>query len=276
MRTQLIGPQRAPPRAGGLRRDVHDHGITMIFLFVIPMTTGAFGNYLLPLMIGARDMAFPRHERRSPSGSSSAPGCFIYVSPGLRPRAERRLVRLCAAGLQAVRPRPQHRLLRLRVDLQRDLLSTAAAINFIVTIFKLRAPGMSLNRMPLFCFAFLAAAFSLVFALPALTVGLRSSSSSTGSSGFTSSTSLRRPCRCCGKTCSGSSATPRSTSSSCRPSGSRPRSSRRSRSRRMVALPAGRAGRAAGRVPRLRRLGPPHVRDRPADDRRLSSSPPRR
>src|SRR5581483_651831 len=48
------------------------------------------------------------------------------------------------------------------------IASTATAINIIVTIFKLRAPGMSLNRMPLFCFAFLAAAFSLVFALPAL------------------------------------------------------------------------------------------------------------
>ncbi|MBV9049357.1 MAG: cbb3-type cytochrome c oxidase subunit I, partial [Solirubrobacterales bacterium] len=48
--------------------------------------------------------------------------------------------------------------------------STAAAINIIVTIFKLRAPGMSLNRMPLFCFAFLAVAFALLFALPSLSV----------------------------------------------------------------------------------------------------------
>jgi heme/copper-type cytochrome/quinol oxidase subunit 1 len=48
----------------------------------------------------------------------------------------------------------------------------AAAINFIVTIFKMRAPGMSINRMPLFCFAFLAVSFALVFALPPLTVAL--------------------------------------------------------------------------------------------------------
>ena len=50
--------------------------------------------------------------------------------------------------------------------------SIAAALNFIVTIFKLRAPGMSLNRMPLFCFAMLAVSFSLIFALPALTTDL--------------------------------------------------------------------------------------------------------
>src|SRR5437899_10209576 len=60
LRTQLIGPNQQL-----LTPEVYDqiftmHGITMIFLFVIPMTTGAFGNYLIPLMIGARDMAFSR------------------------------------------------------------------------------------------------------------------------------------------------------------------------------------------------------------------------
>src|SRR5207245_393473 len=53
-----------------------------------------------------------------------------------------------------------------------SLSTTAAAINFIVTIFKLRAPGMSLNRMPLFCFAMLAVSLALVFALPSLTTDL--------------------------------------------------------------------------------------------------------
>src|SRR3954449_4244073 len=55
------------------------HGLTMIFLFVIPMSTGAFGNYLLPLMIGARDMAFPRLNAFT-YWVYAASGIFMYVS----------------------------------------------------------------------------------------------------------------------------------------------------------------------------------------------------
>ena len=92
-----------------------------------------------------------------------------------------------------------------------SIASTLTAGQFIVTIFKSRAPGMSLNRMPLFCFAFLAASFGLLFALPVLW-RTRSCSSSTATSARTSSTSPTAARRCSGSTCSGSSATPRSTS----------------------------------------------------------------
>ncbi|MGZ4462368.1 MAG: cbb3-type cytochrome c oxidase subunit I, partial [Gaiellaceae bacterium] len=60
MRTQLAGPNGHVLSPSAYDQAMTMHGVTMIFLFVIPMTTGAFGNYLLPLMIGARDMAFPR------------------------------------------------------------------------------------------------------------------------------------------------------------------------------------------------------------------------
>src|SRR3954454_17783214 len=57
MRTQLIGPDNTLLSPLSYNQLMTMHGITMIFLFVIPMTTGAFGNYLVPLMSGARDMA---------------------------------------------------------------------------------------------------------------------------------------------------------------------------------------------------------------------------
>ncbi len=168
IRTQLIGPHQHVLSPQVFDQVFTMHGITMIFLFVIPMTTGAFGNYLLPLMIGARDMAFPRMNAVSywiylfsgifmyvglASGHAPNAGWFDYVplasktySPGLG-------IDFYGWGL-----------------IFNGISSTAASINFIVTIFKLRAPGMSLNRMPLFCFAFLAVAFALLFALPSLTV----------------------------------------------------------------------------------------------------------
>src|SRR3954468_22584269 len=60
IRTQLLSPESTLVGPGTFNQAMTTHGVTMIFFFIIPMTTGAFGNYLLPLMIGARDMAFPR------------------------------------------------------------------------------------------------------------------------------------------------------------------------------------------------------------------------
>src|SRR3954453_10868191 len=60
MRTQLVKPNSHLLGPQAYDQLFTMHGVTMIFLFVIPISTGAFGNYLLPLMIGARDMAFPR------------------------------------------------------------------------------------------------------------------------------------------------------------------------------------------------------------------------
>ncbi len=170
IRTQLAGPNGTVLSPGAFDQAMTMHGVTMIFLFVIPMSIGAFGNYLVPLMIGARDMAFPRLNAFSfwaylcsglfmyiglATGNGPNAGWFDYVplasktySPGLG-------IDFYALGL-----------------LFNSISSTASAVNFIVTIFKHRAPGMSLNRMPLFCFAFLAVSFALVFALPALSVAL--------------------------------------------------------------------------------------------------------
>ncbi len=170
IRTQLIRPEN-----GLVGPQTYDalftlHGVTMIFLFVIPISTGAFGNYLLPLMIGARDMAFPRMNALS-FWLFAASGVFIYSSllSGNAPDAGWfNYVPLANAQFS---PGAGIDFYCLGLILN-GTSSLATAINFIVTIFKGRAPGMSINRMPLFCFAFLAVSFALVFALPPLTVAL--------------------------------------------------------------------------------------------------------
>jgi cytochrome c oxidase subunit I+III len=170
MRTQLIGPNERVLSPEAYNQLFTMHGVTMIFLVVVPMSTGAFGNYLLPLMIGARDMAFPRMNAASYwifvaagifvytglfIGSAPDAGWFDYVPLASKEFSPTIGIDFYALGLIFV-----------------GISTTIAAINFIVTIFKLRAPGMSLNRMPLFCYAFLAVSFALVFALPPLNTAL--------------------------------------------------------------------------------------------------------
>jgi cytochrome c oxidase subunit I+III len=143
------------------------HGVTMIFFFIIPMTTGAFGNYLIPLLIGARDMAFPRMNALS-YWIFLTSGLFLYIGfatgngPngawfGFTPLTER-----------AFSPTRAEDFYTLALIFN-GISSSLGSANFIVTMFKLRAPGMSFNRMPTFCYAFLAASFGLLFALPVLT-----------------------------------------------------------------------------------------------------------
>ena len=146
------------------------HGVTMIFLFVIPISTGAFGNYLLPLMIGARDMAFPRMNALS-LWIYVASGIFIYTGLALGHGPDAGWFDYVPLASKQYSPGSGIDFYALGLIFT-GISSTAAAVNFIVTIFKLRAPGMSLNRMPLFCYAFLAVSFALVFALPALTLAL--------------------------------------------------------------------------------------------------------
>jgi cytochrome c oxidase subunit I+III len=170
VRTQLAGANAhvlGPRRFDQL---MTMHGTTMIFLFVVPMGLGAFGNYLVPLMLGARDLAFPRLNALSywiflASGLFVYMGLFIGQAPdqgwfSYVPLAQREFsptygVDFYALGL-----------------IFAGMSTTATAINLVTTIFKLRAPGMSLNRMPLFCYAQLAGAGSALILLPPLTLDL--------------------------------------------------------------------------------------------------------
>ena len=170
MRTQLIRPNNDLVGPETFNQLFTVHGMTMIFWFIIPMTTGAFGNYLVPLMVGARDMAFPRMNALS-FWIFVASGIFLYVGlfTGFGPDAGWFDYVPLASRLYDPSRNIEFYTLGLAFN---GISSTLTAANLIVTILKLRAPGMSFNRLPLFCFAFLAASFGLLFALPSLSADL--------------------------------------------------------------------------------------------------------
>jgi cytochrome c oxidase subunit I+III len=170
IRTQLIGPNGTIVSPETYNQLMTMHGVTMIFLAVIPMQIGAFGNYLLPLMIGARDMAFPRLNAFS-YWVFLVSGIFIYSSLAFGAAPNAGWFDYVPLGSREYAPGPNIDFYTLGLIFT-GISTTASAINFIVTIFKLRAPGMSLNRMPLFAYAILAVSFALVFALPSLSTAL--------------------------------------------------------------------------------------------------------
>jgi cytochrome c oxidase subunit I+III len=166
MRTQLARPNEHLVGPNTYDELFSMHGITMIFLFIIPMTTGAFGNYLIPLMIGARDMAFPRLNALSYWIFVSS-GIFLYISLFFDIAPNAGWFDYVPLANRTFNPGHNIDFYCLGIIFN-SIASTLTAGLFIVTILKSRAPGMSLNRMPLFCYAMLAAALGLLFALPAL------------------------------------------------------------------------------------------------------------
>jgi cytochrome c oxidase subunit I+III len=141
------------------------HGTTMIFLFITPMLSG-FGNYFVPLLIGARDMAFPRLNALSYWIYLGA-GFFLYSSFLFQLAPNDGWFNYVPLSNAVFTPERNIDFYNLGL-LFLTISTTAGAVNFIVTILRLRAPGMSINRMPLFCWAMLATSLSVIFALPAL------------------------------------------------------------------------------------------------------------
>ena len=142
------------------------HGVTMIFLFALPVLSG-FANYLWPLVLGARDMALPRVNALGYWLFAGA-GLFVYSSIplGLAPDAGWfNYVPLASAKYL---PRSGIDFYALGLILL-GISTTVGAINFIVTFARMRAPGMSLTRVPIMMWGTLTASVAALFAVPALT-----------------------------------------------------------------------------------------------------------
>ena len=145
------------------------HGTTMIFLAIMPMGA-AFFNYIIPLQIGARDVAFPRLNAFS---------YWTFLAGALMLKLSWFLGGAPNAGWFGYAPitglayNPGHGIDFWILSLQiLGIASLAAAFNFIVTIINLRAPSMSLMRMPLFTWMTLITSFLLILAFPVITVAL--------------------------------------------------------------------------------------------------------
>ena len=169
IRTQLATPNETLLTRGSYNEAVTIHGTTMIFLVVVPILAG-FGNFLVPLMIGARDMAFPRLNALS-YWFYLLGGLILYFSFFAKGGAAEAGWTSYATLSTLHSPGRGQDLWILSLHVL-TLSSLAGAINFIVTITNMRARGMTWMRMPLFVWTILTYAWLLVLALPTLSAGL--------------------------------------------------------------------------------------------------------
>jgi cytochrome c oxidase subunit I+III len=166
MRTQLAQPNLDLVSSELFQQLFTMHGVTMMFFFAVPVFEG-LAIYLVPLMIGARDMAMPRF---------GAFGWWIYLIAGITLYAGFFLGVGPDAGWFAHAPLSSDTSYTPRMGMDiwvtaiglLEISALVAAVEIIVTILKMKAPGMSMARMPIFVWAMLVMAFMILFAMPAV------------------------------------------------------------------------------------------------------------
>jgi Heme/copper-type cytochrome/quinol oxidases, subunit 1 len=167
LRSQLARPNGTILSAAAYNQIFTMHGLTMIFFVVMPMGV-ALMNYLIPLMIGARDVAFPRLNAFS---------FWVFIFAGVFMYSSFLLGGSPNGGWTGYAPLsealPGYGMTFYSIGLQiAGVASLAGAVNFIITIINMRAPGMTMMRMPVFIWMSLVTSFLLLFALPVIAVAL--------------------------------------------------------------------------------------------------------
>src|SRR5438093_7985775 len=176
IRAQLQGPNGRLVSAETYNQLFTMHGTTMVFLVIMPLSA-AFFNLLIPLQIGARDVAFPRLNAFS-YWVFLAGGIFLNVSFFTKNVFSGELGApdcgwTCYSTLSSKAFSPGHGVDFWALGVQiLGIASLASGFNFIVTILNMRAPGMTLFRMPLFVWMTLVTSFLLIFAMPVIAVAL--------------------------------------------------------------------------------------------------------
>jgi cytochrome c oxidase subunit I len=167
MRLQLAKPENTFLAASRYNQIFTLHGTTMMFLFAVPVMEG-MGIYFVPLMVGTRNVAFPR---------LNAFGYWMYLAGGLFLYGCAFFNMIPDAGWFAYAPLSGPQFSPGKgVDVWAQMITSTevsalcVAVELVVTILKMRAPGMSLNRMPMFCWSMLVQSFMIIFAMPAVMI----------------------------------------------------------------------------------------------------------
>lgn len=143
------------------------HGITMIFLYALPVLSG-FSNYMFPLLLGSRDMAFPRLNAFS-YWVYLASGLFIYSSFLAGALPNNGWFNFAPYSLREYNPGMNMDFYALGMIFL-GISTTVGSINFVITLLRTRAPGMSLNRLPIMVWGTTTVSIGNLLALPAVTV----------------------------------------------------------------------------------------------------------